>query len=278
MDKAHRTAFNDMLEQAQTHSLATFEAKYQKGLERFWKAETITYQKSLSSTTDEYRKRLDATFNKHRIAINQKSNDMETLANDLVENAPFEAGKEISYVVNDAIREVTESITNIKEQSIAEWTSNTIPAKSLSPQIKQAVDYAMTQRQHKVVRLDEHILLRQTTIKELETTITQQQQGLTTFLQNSQHTFETTIQDIIERETGNNEGSTLNDLLTRENNISSRANGENPRGSQDHNRHPFSCQRKGSDRAHARIRINTTEHTARRPYSSTQQCTCPTRI
>ncbi len=141
---------------------------------------------------------------------------METFANDLVENAPFEADKEISYVVNDAIREVTESITNIKEQSIAEWTSSTIPAKSLTPQIKQAVDYAMTQRQHEVVRLDEHILQRQMTIKELETTITQQQQGLTTFLQNSQHTFETTIQDIIERETGNNEGSTLNDLLTRE--------------------------------------------------------------
>jgi bisphosphoglycerate-dependent phosphoglycerate mutase len=44
----------------------------------------------------------------------------------------------------------------------------------------------------------------------------QHQQGLTTFLQNSQHTFETTIQNIIKRETGNNEGSTLNDLLTRE--------------------------------------------------------------
>ncbi len=216
IDKAHRAAFDDMLEQAQTHSLATFEAKYQKGLERIRKTETITYRKSLSSTTDEYRKRLDASFDKHRIAMNQKSNDMETLANDLVENAPFEADKEISYVVNDAIREVTESITNIKEQSIAEWTSSTIPAKSLTPQIKQAVDYAMTQRQHEVVRLDEHILQRQMTIKELETTITQQQQGLTTFLQNSQHTFETTIQDIIERETGNNEGSTLNDLLTRE--------------------------------------------------------------
>jgi vacuolar-type H+-ATPase subunit H len=76
--------------------------------------------------------------------MNQKSNDMETLANDLVESAPFEADKEISYVVNDAIRKVTESITNIKEQSIAEWISSTIPAKSLSPQIKQAVDYAMT--------------------------------------------------------------------------------------------------------------------------------------
>jgi hypothetical protein len=37
MDKAHRTAFNDMLEQAKTHSLATFEAKYQKGLERIRK-------------------------------------------------------------------------------------------------------------------------------------------------------------------------------------------------------------------------------------------------
>jgi hypothetical protein len=214
MDKAHRTAFNDMLEQAKTHSLATFEAKYQKGLERIRKTETITYRKSLSSTTNEYRKRLDASFDKHRIAMNQKSNDMETLANGLVENAPFEADKEISYVVNDAIREVTESITNIKEQSIAEWTSSTIPAKSLSPQIKQAVDYAMTQRQHKVTRLDEHILKRQTTIKKLEATIAQQQQGLTTFLQNSQHNFETMIHDIIERETGNNEGSTLNDLLT----------------------------------------------------------------
>jgi hypothetical protein len=159
---------------------------------------------------------LDASFDKQRIAMKQKSNDIETLANDLVENAPFEADKEISYVVNDAIREVTKSITNIKEQSIAEWTSKTIPAKSLSPQIKQAVDYAMTQRQHKVVRLDEHILQKQTTIKELDTTITQQQQGLATFLQNSQHTFKTTIQDIIEHETGNNEGSTLNDLLTRE--------------------------------------------------------------
>jgi hypothetical protein len=63
---------------------------------------------------------LDASFDKHRIAMNQKRNDMETLANDLVENAPFEADKEISYVVKDAIREVTESITNIKEQSIAE--------------------------------------------------------------------------------------------------------------------------------------------------------------
>jgi predicted component of type VI protein secretion system len=74
----------------------------------------------------------------------------------------------------------------------------------------------MAQRQHEVTRLDEHILKRQTTIKELGATIAQQQQGLTTFLQNSQHNFETTIHDIIERETGNNEGSTLNDLLTRE--------------------------------------------------------------
>jgi hypothetical protein len=123
MDKAHRTAFNDMLEQAKTHSLATFEAKYQKGLERIRKTEMITYRKSLSSTTDEYRKRLDASFNKHRIAMNQKSNDMETLANDLVENAPFEANKEISFVVKDKISEVIESITNIEEQSIAEWTS-----------------------------------------------------------------------------------------------------------------------------------------------------------
>ena len=72
----------------------------------------------------------------------------------------------------------------------------------------------MAQRQHEVTRLDEHILKRQTTIKELEATIAQQQQGLTTFLQNSQHNFETMIHDIIERETGNNEGSTLNDLLT----------------------------------------------------------------
>ena len=55
MDKAHTTAFNDMLEQAKTHSLATFEAEYQKGLERIWKTETINYRKSLSSTTDEYR-------------------------------------------------------------------------------------------------------------------------------------------------------------------------------------------------------------------------------
>jgi hypothetical protein len=44
---------------------------------------------------------LDASSDKHRIAMNKKSNDMETLANDLVENAPFEANKEISYVVND---------------------------------------------------------------------------------------------------------------------------------------------------------------------------------
>jgi hypothetical protein len=44
MDKAHRTAFDDMLEQAQTHSLATFEAKYQKGLERIRETETITYR------------------------------------------------------------------------------------------------------------------------------------------------------------------------------------------------------------------------------------------
>jgi vacuolar-type H+-ATPase subunit H len=216
MDKAHRTAFNNMLEQAKTHSLATFEAKYQKGLERIRKTETITYRKSISSTTDEYRKRMDASLDKHRIAMNQKSNDMETLANDLVENAPFEADKEISYVVNDAIREVTESTTNIKEQSIAGWTSSTIPAKSLSPQIKQAVDYAITQRQHEVTRLDEHILQPQTTITELETTIAQQQQGLTIFLQNSQHTFETMIHDIIKHEIGNNKGSRLNDLLTRE--------------------------------------------------------------
>jgi hypothetical protein len=88
-----------------------------------------------------------------------------------------------------------------------------IPAKSLSPQIKQAVDYAMTQCQHEVTRLDEHILQRQTTIKELEATIAQQHQGLTTFLQNSQHTFETTIHNIIERERGNRKGWTLNDLL-----------------------------------------------------------------
>jgi hypothetical protein len=148
--------------------------------------------------------------------MNQKSNDMETLANDLVENAPFEADKEISYVLNDAIREVTESITNIKEQSIAEWTTNTIPEKSLSPQIKQAVDYAMTQRQHEVARLDKYILQRQATTKEVEAAIMQQQQGLTTFLQNSWHTFKASIKDIIERETGNNEGSTLKDLLTWE--------------------------------------------------------------
>jgi hypothetical protein len=203
-----------MLEQAKTHSLATFEAKYHKGLERIRKTKTITYRKSPSSTTGEYRKRLDASFDKHRIAMNKKSNDMQTLANDLVGNAPFEANKEISYVVNDAIRTVTESITNIKEQSIAEWTSSTIPAKSLSPQIKQGVDYAMTQRQHEATRLDKHILKRQTTIK--EATIAQQQQGLTTFLKNSQHNFETTIHDIIKRKTGNNEGSTLNDLLTQE--------------------------------------------------------------
>jgi hypothetical protein len=145
MDKAHRTAFDDTLEQAKAHSLATIKAKCQKGLERIWKTETITYRKSLSSTTDKYRKRLDASFDKHRIAINQKCNDMETLANDLVENASFVADKEINYVVNYVICEVTECITNIKEQSIAEWTSSTIPAKTLSPQIKQAVDYAMTQ-------------------------------------------------------------------------------------------------------------------------------------
>jgi hypothetical protein len=90
--------------------------------------------------------------------MKQKSNDMETLANDLVENTPFEADKEISYVVNDAIHKVTESITNIKEQSIAEWTSSRIPAKSLSPQIKQAVDYAMTQRQHEVPEHGAHNL------------------------------------------------------------------------------------------------------------------------
>jgi hypothetical protein len=156
-------------------------------------------------------------LDKHGIAMNQKCNDMETLANNLlVANAPFEADKEMSYVVNNAIREVTESITNIKEQSIAEWTTNTIPAKSLSPQIKQAVDYAMTQRQHEVARLDEHILQRHGTTKEVEAAMMQQQQGLTTFLQNSRHTFETLIKDIIERETGNNEGCTLNDLLTRE--------------------------------------------------------------
>jgi hypothetical protein len=41
MDKAHRTAFNDMLEQSKTHSLATFEAKYQKGLERIRKTERL---------------------------------------------------------------------------------------------------------------------------------------------------------------------------------------------------------------------------------------------
>jgi hypothetical protein len=107
MDKAHRTAFDNMLDQAKTHSLATFEAKYQQGLECIRKTETITYRKSLISTTNKYRKRLDASFDKHCIAMNQKSNDMETLANDVVENAPFEANKEISYVLNDAICEVT---------------------------------------------------------------------------------------------------------------------------------------------------------------------------
>jgi hypothetical protein len=51
MDKAHRTGFDGMLKQTQTHSLATFEAKYKKGLERIQKTETITYQKSLTAWT-----------------------------------------------------------------------------------------------------------------------------------------------------------------------------------------------------------------------------------
>jgi hypothetical protein len=217
MDKAHRTAFDDMLEQAKTHSLATFKAKYQKGLEHICKIETITYRKSLSSTTNNYRKCLDASFDKHLTAMNQKSKDKDALANDLVENAPFKADKEIScVVVNDVIREVTESITNIKEQSIADWTSHTISAKSLTPHITQAVDHAMTQRKHEVIRLDEHILRHQETTKKREETITQHETQTTAFLQNSQHTFETMIKDIIKRETGNNKGPTLNDLLTRE--------------------------------------------------------------
>ncbi len=111
--------------------------------------------------------------------MNQKSNDMKALANDLVENASFEADKEISYVVNDAIREVMESITKIEEQFICDWRSRTISAKSLTPHITQVV---MNQRKHKVIRLDEHILRAQETIKKREETIVQHQTQTTAFL------------------------------------------------------------------------------------------------
>jgi hypothetical protein len=67
--------------------------------------------------------------------MNQKSSDMEDLANALIENAPFEAEKEIGYVTKDTISDIKEAIAIEKEKSIAEWTTRTIPIAILTPQI-----------------------------------------------------------------------------------------------------------------------------------------------
>jgi hypothetical protein len=95
-------------------------------LDSIRKTETNNYRKSLSANTDEYRRRLDATFDKQRLAVNQKCSDMEELANALIENAPFEAEKEIGYVTKDTINDIKEAIAMEKKNP----SQNGQPAQS----------------------------------------------------------------------------------------------------------------------------------------------------
>jgi hypothetical protein len=109
--------------------------------------------------------------------MNQKSSDMEELANPLIKNAPFEAEKEIGYVTKDTINDIIE-----REKSIAEWTTCTIPTAILAPQINQAIDNAITKREHKLGTADAQIQQRQIEIARLNEVINNRQQGFITFL------------------------------------------------------------------------------------------------
>jgi hypothetical protein len=145
--------------------------------------------------------------------MNQKSSDMEELANALIKNASSEVEKEIGYVTKNTIKDIKEAIAIEKEKSIAEWMTRTIPTAILTPQINQAVNNAISQREHTLGTVDAKIQQSQIEIAHLNELIDNRQQGFITFLNIRRKDFESQIQAVIDRETSNTDGSTLNNIL-----------------------------------------------------------------
>jgi hypothetical protein len=112
--------------------------------------------------------------------------------------------------------DIKEAIAIEIEKSIAEWTTRTIPTAILAPQINQAVDNAIAKREHKLGTVDSQIQQRQIEIARLNEIIDNRQQGFITFLHIGRQDFESQIQETIDRETSNTNGSTLYNILTIE--------------------------------------------------------------
>jgi hypothetical protein len=83
----------------------------------------------------------------------------------------------------------------------------------LAPQINQAANNATAQREHTLGTVDTKIQQRQIEIAHLNELIDNRQQGFITFLDICQKDFESQIQAVIDRETSNTDGSTLNNIL-----------------------------------------------------------------
>jgi hypothetical protein len=86
----------------------------------------------------------------------------------------------------------------------------------LAPQINQAVNNAISQGEHTLGTVDAKIQQRQIEIAHLNELIDNRQQGFITFLDICRNNFESQIQAVIDRETSNTDGSTLNNILKTE--------------------------------------------------------------
>jgi C4-dicarboxylate-specific signal transduction histidine kinase len=201
-----------MLEKAKTHSLATLVAKYLRDLDRLRKTKTNNNRKSLSANTEKYRRRLDATFDKHHLAMHQKSSDMEELANALIKNSPFEAENKIGYVTKDTINDIKGAIAMEQAKSIAEWTARTILTQSWHHASTRLLTMPSL-NEHTLGSMDTKIQQRQIEITRLNDIIDNCQQGFITFLDTRQQDFESEMHAIIDRESNNTDGSTLNNIL-----------------------------------------------------------------
>jgi small-conductance mechanosensitive channel len=114
-----RKVFDDMLERAKHHGLASMEKKYQDKIKDVNKQMGNTHRIDCQNTTHAYEKRLNTAYEKHRASMNEQITDMNDLAESLVEQAPMSVASEIEVAKEDAIMELQTAINNTKDNAIA---------------------------------------------------------------------------------------------------------------------------------------------------------------
>jgi small-conductance mechanosensitive channel len=114
-----RKVFDDMLERAKHHGLASMEKKYQDKIKDVNKQMGNTHRIDCQNTTHAYEKRLNTAYEKHRASMNEQITDMNDLAESLVEQAPMSVASEIEVAKEDAIMELQTAIKNTKDNAIA---------------------------------------------------------------------------------------------------------------------------------------------------------------